>query len=164
MCKPLTLSADAVLLDPVVHDVVIEVVEERLDVPGAIGAEVDEVRVLVDVERDERRGVPHRKRVLCVADVVEESSLVPVVRGPRPAARAHAGRLQVGRPAGDAAEVALDEIAEDATRIAAVAAEMLEIDLVVLDAADRECQIDLQRADLGVDLVRADEIDALELS
>ncbi len=42
-------------------------------------------------------------------------------------------------------------------------AEVLEIDLVVLDAADREGQVDLQRAKLGVDLVRAVEVDAFEL-
>ena len=37
---------------------------------------------------------------------------------------------------------------------------MLEVDLVVLDPADREGEVDLQRAELGVDLVRGAEIDA----
>src|SRR6266568_5186175 len=79
------LFLDAVLLDPVVHDVVVEVVEEGVDVRPAVGLEVEEVGVLVDVERDERRRVPDREGVLRVADVVEEPALVPVVRGPRPA-------------------------------------------------------------------------------
>ena len=39
---------------------------------------------------------------------------------------------------------------------------MLEVDLVVLDAADGEGQVDLQRPDLGVDLVRGAEIDGRE--
>ena len=51
-----------------------------------VGLEVEEVGVLVDVERDERRRVPDREGVLGVADVVEEAPLVPVVRGPGPAA------------------------------------------------------------------------------
>jgi hypothetical protein len=59
----LRLLLDAVLVDPVVDDVVVEVVEERLDVARAVCAEIDEVRVLVDVERDERRRVPDRERV-----------------------------------------------------------------------------------------------------
>ena len=54
----------------------------------AIRLVVEEVRVLVDVERDERRRIPDRERVLRVADVVEEPALVPVVRRPRPAAPA----------------------------------------------------------------------------
>ena len=49
-------------------------------------------------------------------------------------------------------------------RVAAVAAEVLEVDLVVLDPADRERQIDLERPELGVDLVGAREIDAVELA
>src|SRR5581483_7750343 len=84
-------GADAVLLRPVVYRVVVEVVEERIDVRGPVGAEVDEVGVLVDVERDERRRVPHGERVLRVADVVEEPALVPVVGRPRPPPAAHAG-------------------------------------------------------------------------
>src|SRR3954466_14449231 len=88
---PRSSGANAVLLRPVVHDVVIEVVEERVDVRRPVGPEVDEVRVFVDVEREEWGRVPHRKRVLRVADVVEEAALVPVVSGPRPAAAGHAG-------------------------------------------------------------------------
>ena len=122
-------------------------VEERVDVGGAVGLVVEEVRVLVDVERDERRRVPHRERVLRVADVVEETALVPVVRGPRPAARGHAGGLEVGAPRVERAEVALDQVADGALRISAVAAEVVEVDLVVLDPADREREVDLERAD-----------------
>jgi hypothetical protein len=39
---------------------------------------------------------------------------------------------------------------------------VLEVELVVLDAADGEREIDLQRADLREDLVRRAEIDARE--
>src|SRR5213082_788737 len=97
-----------VLRDPAVHDVPVQIVEERADVGRAIGLVVEEVRVLVDVERDERRRVPHRERVLRVADVVEEAPFVPVVRRPCPAARREPRRSQVGAPRVDGAEVALD--------------------------------------------------------
>ena len=40
---------------------------------------------------------------------------------------------------------------------------MLEVDLVVLDPADRERQVDLERAQVGVDLVGAREVDLGEL-
>src|ERR1044072_9838059 len=62
---------DLVLLGPVVDYVPVEVREERFNVGRAVGLVVDEVGVLVDVERDERRGVPDREGVLRVADVVE---------------------------------------------------------------------------------------------
>jgi hypothetical protein len=136
--------------------------EERVDVARAVGLEVEEVRVLVDVERDERRRVPHGERVLRVADVVEEPALVPVVRRPRPAAAAHPRRLEVVTPGLDGAEVALHELADAAGRIAAGAAEVLEVELVVLDPADREGEVDLERADLRVHLVRRREVDAGE--
>ena len=153
------LDPDAVRVDQAVDHAVVEVREERLDVSGAIGAEVDEVGVLVDVERDERRRVPDRIAVLGVTDVVEEPALVPVVGRPRPAAAGETGRLQVGPPGGDRAEVARDEVAEDALRVAADAAEVVEVELVVLDPADRERELDLQRAELGVRLVRRAEVD-----
>ena len=54
-------------------------------------------------------------------------------------------------------------VADRAVRIPAAAAEVLEVDLVVLDAADGEREVDLQRADLGVDLVRGGEVDLAEL-
>src|SRR6266576_3211402 len=111
-----SLDGDAVLLDPAVHDIPVEIREERVDVRGAIGLVVEEVRMLVDVERDERRRVPDRERVLRVADVVEEAALVPVEGRPGPAAPGHAGRLEVGAPGVDRAEVARDEVAERAFR------------------------------------------------
>src|SRR5437879_9178610 len=103
------LRGDAVLLDPAVHDVPVEVCEERFDVRRAVGLVVEEVGVLVDVERDEWRRVPDGKRVLCVADVVEETPLVPVEGRPGPATAGHAGRFQVCTPPRRGAEVTLDE-------------------------------------------------------
>ena len=157
-------GGNAVLVDPAVHDVPVEVVEERVDVRRAVGLVVEEVGVLVDVERDERRRVPDRERVLRIADVVEEPALVPVVCGPGPAAAGHPGRLQVGAPGLDRAEVALHERAERARRLAPAAAQVREVELVVLDAADRERQVDLQRPKLRVHLVRRAEIDLGELA
>ena len=101
--------------------------------------------MLVNVERDERCRVPHGERVLRVADVVEEPALVPVVGRPRPPARGQAGRAEIGTPGVGRAEVAIDQLGERAGRVAALAAEMLEVDLVVLDPADREREVDLQR-------------------
>src|SRR3954469_18360471 len=133
-----TSDTDPVPRYPLVDNAPVEVVEERVDIAGAIGLPVDEVRVLVDVERDERRRVPDGERVLRVADVVEEAALVPVVGRPRPAAGGERRRLQVGAPRVDGAEVALDQPADRSVRLAAVAAEVLEVELVVLDAADGE--------------------------
>src|SRR5919198_2131061 len=64
---------------PRVHDAPVEVPEEGVDVGRAVRLVVEEVRVLVDVERDERRRVPDRERVLGVPYVVEETPLVPVI-------------------------------------------------------------------------------------
>src|SRR5437764_696697 len=111
-----------VLRDPAVHDVPVQIVEERADVGRAIGLVVQEVRVLVHVERDERRRVPDRGRVLRVADVVEEPALVPVVGGPGPAAPGHARRLQVVAPRLEAVEVSLDQRPGRPVGIAAVPA------------------------------------------
>ncbi len=63
----------------------------------------------------------------------------------------------------DRAEVALDQLADLAVGLSTVTAEMLEVDLVVLDSADREGEVDLQRAHFGVDLVRGRKIDVAEL-
>src|SRR5438874_8294883 len=79
------LRRNLVLRHPVVDRRPVEVVEERVDIRRAIGLVVEEVGVLVDVERDQRRRVPDRERVLRVADVVEEPTFVPVIRRPRPA-------------------------------------------------------------------------------
>ncbi len=54
---------------------------------------------------------------------------------------------------------ALDQLACRSAWIAAAAAEVGEVDLVVLDAADREREVDLERADLRVDLVGSREVD-----
>src|SRR6266576_2701515 len=62
--------------DPVIDDAPVEVGEERVDVRAAVGLEVQEVRMLVDVERDERCRVPDREGVLRIADIVEEAPFV----------------------------------------------------------------------------------------
>src|SRR5947208_12470187 len=140
------LARYRVLRHPAVHDVPVQVVEEGTDVGRAIGLVVEEVRVLVHVERHERGRVPDREGVLRVADVVEEPALVPVVRRPRPAARRHAGRTEVRAPGLDRAEVALHERREGAGRIAAAPTEVREVQLVALDPADGEGEVDLERA------------------
>ena len=119
--------------------------------------------MLVDVERDERGRVPDWERVLGVADVVEEAAFVPVVGGPGPASPGHAARLEVAGPVFDGAEVTLDQPPDQPARSAPVAPEMLEINLVVLDPADRKRELDLERAELGIDLVGRAQIDGAEL-
>src|SRR5262249_34349057 len=99
-----------------------------------------------------------------VADVVEEPPLVPVVRRPRPPAAGEPGRLQVALPAVDRAEVARHEVTEGAFRFAAGAAEVVEVELVVLDPARGDGQIHLQRPWLGVGLVGGAEVDVGELA
>ena len=51
-----------------------------------------------------------------------------------------------------------DELPEGAVRCAANPAEMAEVELVVLDPADREAQVDLERTHVGEDLVCGGEI------
>src|SRR5438067_1960319 len=98
--------------------------------------------MLVDVQGDERGRVPDREGVLGVADVVEEAGLVPVVRGPRPAAPRHPARLQVAGPIFDGTEVALDQPDDRSARGTPVPAQVVEVDLVVLDPADRERELE----------------------
>src|SRR5215203_749497 len=112
-----TSRLDAVAGDPLVHDCPVEVVEERVDIRGTVGAVVEPEGVLVDVEGDERRRVPHRERVLRVADVVEQPALVPVVGRPRPAAGGETGRAEVVAPRLRRSEVAVDERADGARRV-----------------------------------------------
>src|SRR4029077_5128626 len=76
----------------------------------------------------------------------------------------HARRLQVGPPRVGRAEVAPDEVAEGPLGRSAAAAEMAEIELVVLDSADGEAEVHLQRAQLGIDLVGSSEVDVGELA
>src|ERR687897_1366648 len=117
--RPPLAKRNRVPAGPLVDRGPVEVGEERVDVGRAVGLVVEEVRVLVDVERDQRRRIPDRIRVLRVADVVEEAALVPVVGGPGPASARHAGRLQVVAPGPDRAEVALDELPERTIGVAA---------------------------------------------
>src|SRR5207247_5775655 len=70
--------------------------------------------------------------------------------------------LQVCPPGLDRTEVALDERADRAVWISPAAPQVLEVDLVVLDTPDREGQVDLQRANVRVDLVRGRQIDVGE--
>src|SRR5207247_397118 len=93
---PANLRPDLVLRHPVLDRAPVEVAEEGLDVRRAVRLVVEEVRVLVDVERDQRGCVPYRERVLRIPDVVEETPLVPVVGGPGPAPGPHRRRLEVG--------------------------------------------------------------------
>src|SRR5262249_61781627 len=130
----------------------------RIDVRGAVGLVVEEVRVLVDVERPERRRIPDREGVLAIADVVEETALVPVVGCPGPSPPGDAGRLEIGPPGLSRAEVAVDQPAHGTRGIAALATEMLEVELMVLDAADRKREVDLERTELRVHLVGRAEI------
>src|SRR4051794_34544261 len=156
------LAWDSRPRDPVVHHRPVEVREKRLDIGGAVRLVVEEVGVLVHVQGDERGGVPDGKGFLRVADVVEQATLVPVVRSPGPAARSEAGCLQIGPPGRGRAEVAPDQVPDRPARLAPVPAEVLEVELVVLDAAHRERQLDLELPQVGIDLVRGREVHRLE--
>ena len=113
--------------------------------------------MLVDVERDQRRRVPDREAALGVADVVEEPARRPSRTRSRPSR---------GRPSPSPSDRVRHASVEPKSRSIRsanapsgsppVAAEVLEVDLVVLDPADREREIDLQRPQLirvgGVEL------------
>ena len=94
--------------------------------------------------------------------IEEQPPLVAVEGRPRPAPSGHRGRPKVGAPVLDRAEVALDERPELPPGIAALAAEVREVHLVVLDPADREGQVHLEGPHVRGDLVRAFEVDAAE--
>src|SRR5689334_20914026 len=55
-------------LEILLDDAPVQIVEERLDVLRAQAAVVQPVRVFVHVERQDRRRVPERERVLRIAD------------------------------------------------------------------------------------------------
>src|SRR6266576_286307 len=99
--------------------------------------------MLIDVEGDQRRRVPDRIRVLCVADIVEEAALVPVVGRPGPAAAGHPRGLQVGAPVLERAEVTLDQVADQAGRVAS--AEPRENLVSLVDVALVELVVSLDR-------------------
>src|SRR6185503_9196789 len=77
--------------------------------------------------------------------------------------RGEARGLEVGKPGVVRGEVALDQLGDSPARGSALAAQVREVDLVVLDAAGREREIDAQRAQIAVDLVRRGAIDGVEL-
>ena len=81
-----------------VHRIPVDHFEKGVDVAAAHRAEVHEVGMLIHIQAEQRRGVPDRKGVLRVADIVEQAAVRMVVRQPDPAARRDAGRLQVGLP------------------------------------------------------------------
>src|SRR5262249_14370434 len=80
-----------------------------------------------------------------------------------PAARGETRRLEVGEPCVVRREVALDQLQGTAAGRSALAAEVREIDLVVLHPAGREREVDAQRAEVAEDLVRGGAIDGVEL-
>jgi hypothetical protein len=136
----------------------VEVAEERLDVlaaPVRGRAEVLRVRVLVHVEREDRDHVVDRPEVLGVEQVVEDRPVVEVVAGDDPAARGLRALADGVLPHLHAAGVlGVDELGEAALRIAALATEVAEVQVVVLEAQQRErVVVGRQGAELGVDLV-----------
>src|SRR5215216_2583155 len=137
----------------------VEVAEERLHVLLAAvrrGAEVAHVRVLVDVDRQNRNHVVDGPQVLRVHDVVEQRAVVEVIADHHPAARGGGGLLDRGQPLVDAVELAVGELGEAAGRLAPVTAEVAEVEVVVLVAEQRERVVDRHGAQRRVDLVALD--------
>jgi hypothetical protein len=112
--------------------------------------------VLVDVDREHGDHVVDGPQVLGVHDVVEERPVVEVVADHDPPAGG-LGRLAHGvLPLVHAVELALGELGEAAGRLAAVAAEVPEVEVVVLEAEQRERVVDRHGPQLRVDLVALD--------
>src|SRR5215467_14890294 len=128
----------------------VEVVHERIDVPLGRGAVVELIRVLVHVERQDRRSACERVRVIG-RPLIDEATVTMRVGQEYPpgaAAQRLAGANELGSPTIDTPEVARQRLFESAVAHA-VAAEALEVELVqdhrvggdellALQAVDRE--------------------------
>src|SRR3954451_396984 len=137
----------------------VEVAEERLDVllaPVRGRAEVARVGVLVDVDREHGAHVVDGPQVLAVHDVVEQRAVVQVVADHDPPARRGRGLAHGVLPLVDAVELALDQLGEAPFGLAAVTAEVAEVQVVVLVAEQRERVVHGDGAQVGVDLVALD--------
>src|SRR6266550_6107042 len=145
-----TLLEDPEMLRLTLDGAPIQQLEERVDVRGLPRAVVHEVGVLEAVESDERRAVPDRVGVLLIADIIEEGPRVPVVRRPRPAARGDPRGPEVGLPAVERPERLLDQPEKLGARLPALPAEVVEVDLVVLDPSEGAGELDLEFAEFGV--------------
>ena len=99
--------------------------------------------MLVHVQREERLHVPHGEGVLRVADVIEEQTGLRIVAGPDPAARGDARGLQILFVSVEGTEALGDEVGDFACGHATRATEILEEQLVVEDAAEREGEVHL---------------------
>ncbi len=115
---------------------VVDEVEEFVDVARAGREEVGEVGVLVDVEAEQRRDAPDRVGVLRVADVVEQLARFLVDAGPSPAARGDASGLQVLLIVVEGTEGRGPTSSANLPVILAVAAEDVEVELVVLETTE----------------------------
>jgi hypothetical protein len=95
---------------------------------------------------------------LGVHDVVEQRPVVEVVADHHPAARDRGGLAHGVFPAGDSAglELLVEQLGEPALGLAAVAAEVPEVQVMVLVAQQRERVVDRHRAQRRVDLVALD--------
>src|SRR5215213_4512205 len=116
-----------------IHVIPVDVPEERLDVllaPVGRRPEVARVGMLVDVERQHGDHVVDRPEVLGVHYVVEDRPVVEVVADHHPAARRRRPLAHGILPAGDAAglELVLEQLGEAALGLAAVAAEVAEVE------------------------------------
>jgi hypothetical protein len=138
----------------------VDVAEERLDVlltPIGRGAEIPDIGVLVHIKREHRAHVVDRPQVLGVEHVVEQRPVVQVIADDHPTASRRCGLADRLLPLLDATvELFLEQLGEAPVRLAAVAAEVPEVQVMVLEPEQRERVIDRDCAQLRVNLVPLD--------
>lgn len=128
----------------------VEVLEDCVDVGGAVGAEIVEVGVAVEVDGQEREGVPDGEGLAGAAGVIEEVVVVDVVGGPGPAAGGEGGLAEVMHEGGEGAEVAFDEIEQFARGGGGFVVEGSKEEFVVFDGREGVGEIDLEGLDVGI--------------
>ncbi len=140
--EPLTLRDGDPFPSPI-HGAPIDALQKGVDVLAPCGAEVQEVRVLVNVHRQQAGVIPDRIRVLRVADVVEDSLLGMVVGQVGPATARDSCRLEVRRPTLERTESLRNQLGDLAGGYSAASSEGLEVHVVIDVALVRERVVDL---------------------
>ena len=130
----------------------VDKVEKLIDIATAVGQEVGVVGVFVHVEAEDGSHTPDGITILCVSDIVEEFFRAVIVSGPGPTAGGDPSSFEVFLIVVEGSEVLIDML-QDTIGGFTVPAEDGEVEFVVLEPTDGECEVDLEGSNAGVDLV-----------
>jgi hypothetical protein len=136
------------VLVAVLHRLPVDVAHEGVDIGPMVGAEIDVIRVLVRVEREDRNPACDRLGVLR-GELVDEPAVARDVDQHDPARSAAQGVAhchELVAPALDRAEVARQRLRERRLRLA-IAAEAREVELVQQRRVERDQLLALEAVD-----------------